>query len=265
LEASGGVLLVAAAIVQIAGGGGANAVRSIVLTAATIVVGGAVLILAGRMVPAMRKIPISYLVVASSLAAGAVGGYAGYRISAELRAGSPATAESSRSPNTPVPSNSATSPPAPSGTASRLPSPAHSPLPDGIMVSRYLKLNSANFCSWRIGIHPMPLASINPIRIRIDGRCNYPQHPNPATDGPTGIYSSAQQNSAYAVARLRDGTVLTLTCYTFGQQVSDAIGNGTSIWLGVALPTGGRGYVPDVNAGTYSTAQLTGLGVSLCA
>jgi hypothetical protein len=111
----------------------------------------------------------------------------------------------------------------------------------------------------------MPLESISPIRIRIDGRCNNPPDPNPRTDRPTGIYSTAQQNPAYAVARLRDGTVLKLNCYTLGQEISDATGNITSIWLGVTIPGGAHGYVPDVNAGNYSAAQLKGLRVHLCA
>ena len=110
----------------------------------------------------------------------------------------------------------------------------------------------------------MPLKSLQPVRIRIDGRCNYPQDPDPATDSPTGIYRVAQQNPADAIATLKDGTVITLTCYTYGQNISDAAGNLTSIWLHIALSGGRQGYVPDVNAGNYSARQLKALGIHRC-
>ncbi len=110
----------------------------------------------------------------------------------------------------------------------------------------------------------MPLASLHPLRIRIDGRCNDPEDANPATDSPTGVYSVTQQITDDSVAALDDGTVMTLRCFSYGQLISDANGTATTLWLGITTRSDIRGYVPDVNAGVYSTRQLKELGLHPC-
>lgn len=164
--------------------------------------------------------------------------------------------------STPGPRSSSIVSPSPSTTHSSSPTPR--PLPPGISVAPHLPLNGSNMCAWRLGTSPMPLKSLKPLRIRIDGRCNYPEDANPKTDSPTGVYSVTDQIQDDTVAALRDGTVMTLRCFSYGQFVSDAIGNATTLWLGVTTGSGVRGYVPDVNAGNYSTKQLKELGLHEC-
>ncbi|HEX5493607.1 MAG TPA: hypothetical protein VFX70_03405 [Mycobacteriales bacterium] len=101
--------------------------------------------------------------------------------------------------------------------------------------------------------------------MRIDDRCNFPTHPNPKTDTPTGVYRVARQDPAQVVTRIPDGTQVELTCYTDGQAIIDAVGNDSSLWLGVLLPDEGSGFIPDVDiGGGYTDRQLAGLGLQPC-
>jgi hypothetical protein len=265
LAAAAGVLAAAEALVQIVVATGERPSSAVIVAAITILAGGVVLVGIARLAPLVRKtFPVSYLVAGSVLVlAGTLGGFAGYGLSTAFKPG-PAT-KAAPPPNTSLTQSApASRSPAISPSATPDSGPSAIALPRGIHVARHLTLNAANFCSWRLGSRPTPLASISPVRIRIDGRCNYPEDPNPRTDGPTGVYSNAYQDPSYAVARLRDGTILRLDCFARGQEVSDASGNQTSIWLGVTLPAGARGYVPDVNAGNYSALQLKQLGIRPC-
>jgi hypothetical protein len=265
LAAAAGVLAVAEAIVQIAVATGERPSSAVILTAIIIVVGAAVLVGIARLSRfARRKFQVSYLVAAGVLiCAGSIGGLAGYGVSTALKSEPPV--KTAPLPTTSLPQSTPifrSSAPSPSVTPDS--SPSVIALPRGIRVVKHLTLNAANFCSWRLGAHPMPLVSVSPTRIRIDGRCNYPEDPSPVTDGPSGVYRTLYQDPAYTVARVRDGTVMKLTCFARGQEVSDASGNQTNIWLGVTLPRGTYGYVPDVNAGNYSAVQLKQLGIHLC-
>jgi hypothetical protein len=263
LEAAGALVCVVAALVQIIGATGESAVRSILLAAATIVVGGILLVACTRFSTALTgTFRVNFILACCVLvAAGVIGGFAGYLISHASHSAPPARSSG------PVVNPSATIPSSPTPSSSS-PTPKAKPrlhsLPRGIMVVPRLKLNGSNFCSWRLGAHPMPLASAHPARIRIDGRCNNPEDADPRTDGPTGIYSVSQQNPLDSIVALHDGTVIRLVCYTFGQVISDAVGNQTSVWLGIVLRGGERGYVPDVNAGNYDVRQLRGLGLHQC-
>ena len=109
----------------------------------------------------------------------------------------------------------------------------------------------------------MPLASVSPVRVRIDDRCNFPKDPNPVTDSPTGVYGVAAQSLSAQVGSIRDGQLVTIRCYVLnGEAVSDAVGNLSRIWLGLVSP---RGLIPDVNiGGGYSEAQLNKLGLPRC-
>lgn len=139
------------------------------------------------------------------------------------------------------------------------------PLPVGLRVDPNLSLNSRNFCSWMLGTRPMPLSGLNPAKVRIDDRCNNPSDPNPNTDSSTGIYSRAHQNPAYEVTKIQDGTEITLECITSGQNIADAIGNSSEIWIGIQTPDGSSGLIPDVNiGGGYTQQQLDGLGLGQC-
>jgi hypothetical protein len=138
-------------------------------------------------------------------------------------------------------------------------------IPPGISIAPGLRLNSQNFCSWRFGTHPIPLAVLDPPRVRIDDRCNYPQDPDPTTDHPTGVYSTPSQESGAPIDRIPDGTEVSLMCYTQGQEISDAVGDSSVLWLGVELSNGLHGYIPDVNiGGGYSQQQLGELKLSEC-
>jgi hypothetical protein len=213
-----------------------------------------------------RELHIRFIQAICVLAGTAtIGGAAGYVLypligqpdKSPIASGKPPTPTSGISQNSPTPTASSTGSPGPSPTAT-LPVPTH------IRVSPNLTLDIGNFCSWRLGSHPVPLKSISPLRIRVDGRCNYPTDPSPQTDGPSGVYSSADQTSENAVARVNDGTVVRLTCFTHGQAVSDSKGNRTDIWLGIRLRSGMDGLIPDVNAGYYSSNELKELGVHHC-
>jgi len=126
-------------------------------------------------------------------------------------------------------------------------------------------LDNTDFCTWRFGIHPMPIVALNPPRVRIDDRCNFPRDPNPNTDGPTGIYSGAEQDPSREVAKISDGTEIVIGCYAFGQNVSDAMGDSSRLWLGIQTPDGTTGYIPDVDVGGgYTQQQLDGLGLGQC-
>jgi hypothetical protein len=139
------------------------------------------------------------------------------------------------------------------------------PLPVGLRVDPNLSLDSKNFCSWRFGIRPIPLSGLNPLAVRIDDRCNYPSDSNPNTDSPTGIYSMARQDPAYKITEIQDGTPVTLECITRGQSIADAVGNTSEIWIGVQVPDGSSGFIPDVNiGGGYTQQQLSGMGLSQC-
>ncbi|MEO6502088.1 MAG: TIR domain-containing protein [Jatrophihabitantaceae bacterium] len=124
-------------------------------------------------------------------------------------------------------------------------------------------LTQANFCSWRLGSHPMPLISQSPVKLRIDNRCNFPQDPNPKTDKPTGVYSTANQDSSNFVDRIPDGYLITVRCYIpDGEEVSDAVGNKSRIWLGIVSPAG---LIPNVAVGGgYTEQQLTSFGLREC-
>jgi hypothetical protein len=49
----------------------------------------------------------------------------------------------------------------------------------------------------------MPLAALDPPRVRINDRCNDPQDPNPLTDQPTGVYSLSMQSSSELIGQIR--------------------------------------------------------------
>ncbi len=53
------------------------------------------------------------------------------------------------------------------------------PLPVGLRVDTGLSLDSRNFCSWRLGTNPIPLAGINPLTVRIDEKSGLRGDENP--------------------------------------------------------------------------------------
>lgn len=134
-----------------------------------------------------------------------------------------------------------------------------------IVVNPHVVLTAANYCTWRFGTHPMPLSSRDPVKIRIDDRCNLPADSNPKTDKPTGVYSGPEQTPSTLVTKIPDGTQVTVGCYTTGEAISDAVGNTSTLWLAVATPDGQSGMMPDVNVGGgYDPQQLHALGLDRC-
>lgn len=141
--------------------------------------------------------------------------------------------------------------------------PGHIGAIQGITVASHrLKLDRANFCSWRLGTNPVPVLSTRPVRLVLDDRCNFPQDPNPATDGPTSVYSAATKSST-RVGEVHDGQVVTLRCYqTGGDEVPDAVNNKSTVWLGLVAPVG---LIPNVNVGGgYTVRQLQALKLPTC-
>jgi hypothetical protein len=123
-------------------------------------------------------------------------------------------------------------------------------------------LTSSNFCSWRLGSNHVPLISTNPLRLRIDDRCNFPQQPDPKLDRPTGVYAGASR-TASQVGGIQDGYLITVRCYEpNGESTPDAVGNVSSIWLGIQSP---HGFIPNVNIGGGLTEdQLKSYGIATC-
>lgn len=141
-----------------------------------------------------------------------------------------------------------------------------SPVPraSGLYVDSNVPLDGSTFCGWQLGTNPIPLASLNPPQVRIDDRCNFPQHPDPKSDNPTKIYQAATREST-VLASIPDGTTVTLVCYTHGQTTSDAVSNTSDLWLDVRLGGGVTGDMPDVNiGGGYTEQQLKALGLKPC-
>ncbi len=123
-------------------------------------------------------------------------------------------------------------------------------------------LNTTTLCIWRLGVKPSPLVTTRPVRLRIDDRCNAPLHANPAVDAATTVYSAASRNSP-EVGQISDGYLITIRCYEpNGAVTNDAVGNTSSIWLGIEMP---RGLIPDVNiGGGYTESQLASFGLGPC-
>jgi hypothetical protein len=151
---------------------------------------------------------------------------------------------------------------APGGNGATSPAPSHSvpgTKPADVDSSW---LTPANLCSWRLGGNPVPILGTNPLTLRIDDRCNDPKQADPKLDAPTSVYVAATRGSASA-GRIPDGQLITVRCYRpKGDPTVDAVGNASSIWLGIAEP---RGFIPDVNIGGGLTAeQLDSYGVPTC-
>lgn len=96
-----------------------------------------------------------------------------------------------------------------------------------------------------------------------DGRFNYPADPNPNdpnADAPTGLYTSATQQSQ-PVTTVPDGTVLKVIGWTEnGQQISDAHGGqGYPVWEKVIGHDGATAWVPWVNVGYTDLQELNQL------
>jgi hypothetical protein len=123
-------------------------------------------------------------------------------------------------------------------------------------------LTAQNFCSWRRGTNHVPVLTSQPLQLRIDDRCNFPQHPDPQTDTPTRIFASPSQESVQ-VGAIPDGTLITVRCYiTGGEVVKDAEKNASDIWLRITTPAG---LIPNVNTGGgFTEQQLVSLGIGKC-
>lgn len=116
-------------------------------------------------------------------------------------------------------------------------------------------LNSSNLCSWRLGTNHVPVVSNNPLQLRIDDRCNDPKQADPKKDTPTSVYASSSRDSG-KVGEIADGYLITVRCYdSQGDDTSDAIGNQSSIWLGIDAP---HGFIPNVDIGGGFTAPNSG-------
>ncbi len=137
---------------------------------------------------------------------------------------------------------------------------APSSLPSGLRLGT-LVMTKHTLCSWRKG-RPVPLTSAQPLRLRIDDRCNDPRDPSPVTDSPTGVYKAASQHSRL-VGRVRDGQLITIMCFVSqGDRIRDAVGNASAIWLRLDAPAG---LLPNVDVGGgFTLAQLHALGVTAC-
>jgi hypothetical protein len=141
-------------------------------------------------------------------------------------------------------------------------------LPTGISINTKLTLDDSNFCTWRFGTHPIPLAALHPPTVRIDNRCSMPAHRDPADDISTTIHSNTSKSSA-SVGQVLDGQTLQVYCYTIGDNVTDKVADAppenSNLWLRVSLPAGGSGYVPDVyTGGGYTEPQMRGIGIKRC-
>jgi hypothetical protein len=171
-------------------------------------------------------------------------------------------------------SGSPSSPPAnlyatPSPSVTPTPSPSVSPFvwSPSILINPDLSLNSSNFCSWRFGTHPIPLASPpqidgNPPLVHIDARCVYPEDANPVT----GAYATPREIPSEQVTQIPNGTEVSLICYATGETIRDHIDNASDIWLYIEVDGGTPGYIPDVNiGGGYSRQELSVLGLRECA
>ncbi len=59
--------------------------------------------------------------------------------------------------------------------------------------------------------------------------------------------------------------MIRIECVTSGQNIADAIGDTSEIWIGIQTPDGSSGLIPDVNiGGGYTQQQLDGLGLGRC-
>jgi hypothetical protein len=150
----------------------------------------------------------------------------------------------------------------PSSSASSSTPPSSSPAASPTLEVDQSWLTAQNFCSWRLGTNHVPVLSAHPLQLRIDDRCNFPQHPDPQTDTPTRIFASASQESIQ-VGAIPDGTLITVRCYiTEGEVVKDAEKNSSDIWLRITTPAG---LIPNVNiGGGFTEQQLVLLGIKKC-
>ena len=161
-----------------------------------------------------------------------------------------------------------------SGSSGAPVQPKSHPLPAALTVQPNLELTYANYCKWRFGTHPMPLAAVNPPAFFIDNRCVVPVDADPSDptkDGLTKIRSGADHNDPL-VTSLRAGDKVIGLCWTFGQDIGITLGINppvypqSNLWLKVRAPDGKVGYLADVyiGGGGYSQRQLTGLGLKQC-
>jgi hypothetical protein len=108
------------------------------------------------------------------------------------------------------------------------------------------------------------LVSRNPLKMRVDARCNDPKEADPKVDRGATIYSAPGNDDASRnVGRVRDNTAVDPLCFVpDGDPVSDASHNSSPIWIKIATPAG---YIPDVNlGGGFTQTQLESLGLAPC-
>ena len=157
---------------------------------------------------------------------------------------------------------------------------AHPPtgpsLPSGITVQRTLMLTASNYCEWRFGVHPMPLASTDPPKFRVDNRCTMPvsryDPSDPSRDTTTNIHSGMTNSHENVIDKVSDGDELRVMCWGIGDNspitlaTQPVINEASNLWLGVRTPGGTYGYVADVfvGGGGYTKQQLLGLGITRC-
>jgi hypothetical protein len=158
-------------------------------------------------------------------------------------------------------------------TTSNIP-PKSSSLPSGLTVESNLALTYTNYCTWRLGTHPMPLAAVNPPEFFIDNRCVVPLSADPSdpSDDQQTNLRSGTDHSDTLVTTVQDGDKVLPLCWTTGQDFGITLGTNpptyesSNLWFEVRAPDGKTGYLPDLYTagGGYSEQQLTGLGIKRC-
>lgn len=149
------------------------------------------------------------------------------------------------------------------------------PLPQGVALSPDFRVSDLNACMWTLGTMPIPLTDRDPVKVRVDGRCNAPFNPDPAEDVGVAAYSEASNGSRDdVVRRVENNEEVTLHCFVGdGDVVTDARSefgprgaesNQSAIWLNIGGERA-REFIPNVNIGGGFTAiQLRDLEVPPC-
>jgi len=98
-----------------------------------------------------------------------------------------------------------------------------------------------------------PLVQLDPVVVRVDGRCN-----TPLNDPRVGVYPAPAQEPGTASFVATNGDALAVDCYTTGQSIQDLRGpsSASEIWLHVANVKGEEGFVPEVNVGFVDEERL---------